>query len=157
MPDGTVQWCDFNTEHTWPSSLLVPSDDPTGRGDLHHIFPCWSDANNRRGSFMFGEPTCTPPGCNWQEGGSYLGRDATNSLVFHVRIQTRGDVARAQFYMSLRYAMPIAGNIESVLRQWHLDDPVDEAEFTRNNAIEGVAVVLHRFDRPDFVDAITDF
>ncbi len=150
--------CSFNTEHTWPSSQLVPSHDPTGRGDLHHIFPSWATANNQRGDFPFGVPTCTPPNCTWQADGSYRGKNANGDWVFFVRLATRGDVARAQFYMSVRYQMPIAETVEQVLRQWHADDPVDLKEFTRNNAIEAVQLNRNPFvDRPDFVDLIPDF
>ncbi len=156
--DGSQTGCGFNTEHSWPSSLLKPSHDPIGRGDIHHLFPTWSVANNQRGSYLFGLPTCTPPNCSWQEGGSYLGRNANNALVFHVRMGTRGDIARAQFYMAVRYGMDIPPAVETLLRQWHLDDPVDAIEAARNDAIELVQNNRNPFvDRPDFVDLITDF
>ncbi|MDX9720591.1 MAG: endonuclease [Myxococcota bacterium] len=158
LPDGEQESCSFNTEHTWPSSALVPPDEPTGRGDLHHIFPCWSEANNRRSNFNYGEPNCTPPTCNWDANGSYLGRNDDDELVFHVRLARRGDVARAQFYMSVRYQLPIAAEVEDILRQWHLDDPVDEREFERNNAIEALQQNRNPFiDRTDFVDLLSDF
>ena len=156
MADGTVVDCDFNTEHSWPRSQGANS--APAESDLHHLFPSWDYANNMRSSYDFGETVCEGEACDWAEGGSELGDNLTSSTVFQVRPKFRGDIARAQFYFSVRYDRGIDTTQEQVLRQWHLDDPVDDQERIRNDRIELWQGNRNPFvDRPDFVDRIADF
>ncbi len=136
----------MNIEHTWPQSQGATG---IAKCDLHHLFPSDSKANGIRGNNPFGNvshPT-------WEQGGS-----KTDKHVFEVRPEQRGDTARGKFYFSVRYRMPIPPQEEKVLRQWHKEDPVTDAERKRNDRIENYQHNRNPFvDRPDFVDMINDF
>jgi deoxyribonuclease I len=168
QPDGTTTPGDFNTEHSWPQSLGANNE--PARSDLHHLFPVDARANSARGNYPFGEVTCLaaitgpdgtvapPPECSYENGGSALGRTTEGQLAFEVRPQKRGDIARAQFYFSIRYKRAIAANVEVVLRDWHRQDPVDDDERTRNDSIERQQRNRNPFiDHSEFVDRIADF
>lgn len=156
-PDGTRTPGGFNTEHSWPQS-----EGATGvaKADLHHLFPTDATANNRRGSYPFGDTDCNQSSaCVWYEGGSELGNSSTGGgRVFEVRPAYRGDIARAHFYFSVRYGLAIPASEETVLRAWHQQDPVSDRERLRNDRIEAVQHNRNPFvDRPDFVARIADF
>ena len=158
MPDGTAVsgGCVFNAEHSWPRSQ--GADSGPAESDLHHLFPAYDMANNRRSNYAFGVTTCVGNACEWAEGGSELGDRDDGTKVFEVRLRYRGDVARAQFYFAVRYQKAIAAPIEATLRAWHADDPPDDEERARNDAIEGWQHNRNPFvDRPDFVAAIADY
>jgi deoxyribonuclease I len=142
VPDASV----FNTEHTWPQSLGATG---IAKSDLHHLFPTESRANGIRGNLPFGWVSSP----DWSAGGSKCDR-----RQFEVRPDHRGNVARAMFYFSVRYRKPIAPAQEAVLREWHAQDPVDDAERVRNDQIQNIQQNRNPFvDQPDFVDKINDF
>lgn len=142
----------FNTEHTWPQSMGAGSGDP--KADIHHLFPTDSDANSRRSNYPFGNVV----DIDWQEGGSKLGDDLNHQRVFEPRDQQKGDTARAILYFSVRYQMSVALSQETAMKQWNRQDPPSDYERTRNDAIEDYQYNRNPFvDRPDFVDAISDF
>lgn len=68
-------------------------------------------------------------------------------IVFAPPEEYRGNVARAMFYMSVRYWWEMPPNMEDVLKQWHEDDPVDADECRRN---ECIATIQH--NRNPFID-----
>jgi endonuclease I len=157
----------MNTEHSWPQSHFDKLEPM--KSDLNHLFPTVIGINGTRSSYDFGE-TSNPGSPN-----SILGQSALGSqTIFQVRPERRGDVARAHFYMAVRYSLdpyaadfdddgnPANGSInddeESVLRKWHNDDPVDDRERLRNHMIEAYQGKRNPFiDRPDLVDLIVDF
>ncbi|RDV36614.1 hypothetical protein DV096_17875 [Bradymonadaceae bacterium TMQ3] len=155
-PDGSRTPDNFNTEHSWPRSNGAQSPPP--ESDIHHLFPTWMPSNSARASHEFGNTNCTSD-CSWQDGGSKLGTGTDGrSPVFEVRLENRGDIARAHFYFSVRYGLSIPAQEEVVLRQWHCEDPPDDWERLRNDRVEVVQDNRNPFiDRPDFVDHITDF
>jgi hypothetical protein len=157
VPDGTLTpGRILNTEHSWPRS-----DGANGfprEGDLHHLFPTYHVANSQRGSVDFGDTTCSGAGCRWYLGGSELGLDRWGSNVFEVRHPHRGDIARAHFYVSVRYGLSIPSFEETVLRSWNDQDPPDAREIERSNAIEAVQGNRNPFvDYPHLDDRIGDF
>lgn len=157
-PNGTRNPAGFNTEHTWPQSLGA-SHEPA-RSDLHHLFAVDDHANRVRGNLPFGTAGCLHDGsrCDYASGGSALGQDASGARVFEVREERRGNVARAMFYFSVRYALAIPDGEEATLRSWHEDDPVDDAERARNDAIQALQYNRNPFvDHPEFVARIADF
>lgn len=78
--------------------------------------------------------------------------------VFEPPVNHRGNVARALFYFSVRYELPISEDEEVVLRKWHKQDPVDEAEHARNQEIFEIQKTRNPFiDFPDLVDSIKNF
>ena len=106
------------------------------------------------------------------------GKPSTNCNdhpVFEPMDDIKGDVARALFYFAVRYKDKdinqsqsymtgpapynhIPSYEENVLRQWHVQDPVSQAELNRNNKIEAIQHNRNPFiDRPDLVHRISDF
>lgn len=153
MPDSLSGDSDgWNREHSWPKSCGVGYSGPDF-SDLHHLFPADWGVNSARGNKDFGDcvsegtATCATP----------AHADAPNTAddvdSFLPPPSTRGDIARAAFYMVTRYdggeanteALQLvdgcgcaeSGRLASYawLRQWHEDDPVDDAERLRNSQI----------------------
>lgn len=136
----------MNIEHTWPQSQGARR---WAKSDLHHLFPADTKANGIRGNLPFG----TVENPTWAEGGS-----ASDGKVFQVRKKQRGDTARAKFYFSMMYNMPIPPKEEQVLRRWHKEDPPSEIEKRRNERIFELQHNRNPFiDCPEFVDRIKDF
>ncbi len=172
---------DYNREHSWPKSYGFPDDGSTNYPytDCHHLFICDDGYNSSRGNNPYAN---CPTGCSekttdfyyGQGGGSgaYPGNSswrtgAGSTGVWETWIGRRGDVARALFYLDVRYEGGTHGvtgvaepdliltddrtligasntgsnravaymGLRSVLYQWHLDDPVDDLERQRNDAI----------------------
>jgi hypothetical protein len=146
----------FNMEHSWPKSDGAGSR--PAESDLHHLFPAERYINGSRGNFPFGDTSCTTD-CRAEAGGSKLGPiTGGTSLVFQVRPQRQGDIARAHFYFAVRYQMNIPAQEEEALRRWNIADPPDDRERARNLAIEVYQKKRNPFvERPDFVDRIDDF
>jgi len=135
---GTGFW---NREHIYPRSrggFFSIEDDEIATGinewwvtnadslrhansDAHGLRATDANENSSRGNQHFGE---------------YIGPEGTQGSF-------RGDVARAVFYLSIRFndlsvvdGFPDStgqlGDLQTLL-QWHLDDPVDDFEMNRNN------------------------
>jgi hypothetical protein len=139
----------INTEHLVPQSLFG-SLEPM-RSDLHVIRPSHGLANSARGVLPFGE--VPDAGAQWigiNEFGQYLstaveplnseGFSELNFQFFEPREDKKGDIARQLFYFFTMYPTQ-AGTIDvisdlNILYQWHLQDPVDAEELTRNDRIE---------------------
>ncbi len=156
----------INAEHTWPQSYGAHSE--PARSDFHHLFPCNSNVNSRRGNIYYGIVVDT----EWEQDGTKIGDDANGNRVIEVRPKDRGDIARAIFYFAIRYnkhlnnqSQGVASSdtqimgFEDVLRQWHHQDPPDDWEKQRNNKIyERYNKNRNPFvDHPEFVDRISDF
>jgi hypothetical protein len=141
----------INTEHLVPQSLFG-SLEPM-RSDIHVIRPSHGNANSSRGVLPFGEvPDSEAQWIGIDEFGDYLSTSIQpansslfsemNSTVFEPREDKKGDVARQLFYFFTVYPTQ-AGELSGIadvntLYSWHLQDPVDAMELTRNNRIESV-------------------
>lgn len=145
-----------NIEHTWPQSKFSRSyGKELQKSDMHHLFPTDSKANSIRGNHKFGESR------------GYMNNDlceassiehTNDGLVFTPPEKHRGNVARALFYFSIRYQMPIDPEQEAVLRQWHAEDPIDQAEIERNNMIAKHQLIRNPFvDFPGLTQDVMDF
>ena len=148
---------DFNTEHTWPQSLFNSSEPMLS--DLNHLFPTDATANSIRSNYQFG---IVVSGITWSVGGSKLGRNSSNQIVFEVRDKNKGNTARAVLYFVLRYPQNFGTFVnsyqEGVLRNWHKIDPVDTIEIKRNNYIFNYQQKRNPLiDHPEFVDRIYSF
>ncbi len=165
-----------DVEHTWASKaewahVTDRFEYNTNQGaDLHNLFATRRGINRSRGNLSFGilpadarELRVDPDGTLNKSGGGIASgsfRDANEEgvVVFQPRADHRGNVARAMFYMSVRYWMPIPEDMENALKAWHLEDPVDTAEEARNGRIEGEQQNRNPFiDTPELVGQITDF
>jgi endonuclease I len=178
----------YNREHTWPNSYGFP-DDNSGNlpySDCHHLFLCDISYNSYRGSLVY--DNCTS-GCTARPTDNYNGVSGVNYYYSASPVggwetwqHRRGDVARAMFYMDVRYEGDAGsepdlivtddlnaivgcqtGNNEAVgymgklttLLQWHLDDPVDDRERNRNDVIHQYQGNRNPFiDHPEWVDML---
>jgi endonuclease I len=170
-PDAGVQ-----VEHTWasqaswaPQGDRFPRDSVPG-ADLHHLFAVRQGINASRGNHPFGELPETARELSVKvngslaaagEGtpsGSFRDENSGGVTVFEPRDDHKGDVARAMFYMSVRYWMAIPDDMEDDLRTWHVADPAGDDETTRNDKIEGIQGNRNPFvDFSDLAERISDF
>ena len=114
IPDASI----INTEHTWPQSKFSISF-PKGvqKTDLHHLFPTLSRINSERGNFPFAEVNSERNlSCDESESGSPA--IGGNGTYFEPPASHKGNVARAMFYFSIRYQMPIDSIQEHYFRKW---------------------------------------
>ncbi len=186
---------DYNREHVWAKSYGFPNDGSTNYPytDCHHLFLCNDSYNSSRGN----KPFSTVGGTGTTEkvtvvnnsvgggSGTYPGWSGWyDSTYWEVWWDRRGDIARAMFYMDVRYeggTHGVTGYTEpdliltdtltliqnsntgsnettaymgllSDLLQWHLDDPVDAKETSRNDNIYAYQGNRNPFiDHPEWV------
>ncbi len=187
----------YNREHSWPQSYGFSSgslgSNNAARTDTHHLMLSDVTYNGNRGNLYFDD--CDAQ-CNEDEtdthsnpntpaadtigGGTgvYPGNsnwyDTNSYEVWNFR---KGDIARAMFYMDVRYAGDVAGEVDlqlveradvglistgqpymgilEVLLQWHIDDPVDDIERNRNDFIFTKQLNRNPFiDHPEWVACI---
>ncbi|MEV1008440.1 endonuclease [Streptomyces sp. NPDC049881] len=147
---------DWNREHLWAQSH---GDFGTGRGpgtDLHHLRPTDVQVNSTRGNKDFDDGGSAAPGApgNYTDADSWEPRDAD-----------KGDVARALFYMAVRWeggggfadlelndavdngGSPYMGRLSTLL-EWHEADPPDAFERQRNETV----YASYQHNRNPFVD-----
>jgi endonuclease I len=166
--DGGLGW---NREHVWAKSR---GDFGTTLGagtDTHHLRAADVSTNSARNNRNFGN--CTVP---YTDGsGNYSGPTASftssTEWVWQPPASVKGDVARMIFYMTTRYEgtngepdleltevlltntdkTPFHAKMSTLL-QWHLEDPVDNAERTRNDIIYSFQQNRNPFiDHPEYV------
>ncbi len=129
--------------------------------DLHNLFPAHQlNANSKRSNNPFGvvaSATYISP-----TGEGKLGTDAGGKTVYEPKDDQKGDVARALFYMLLRYngdrsylwRLPANQDI-AVLLQWHDQDPPSALEIARNEYIASIQKTRNPFiDNPAWVNRI---
>lgn len=164
----------MSIEHSWPRN--ADWGDGVGEGtpeesDLHHLFPAKQGLNNARSNHRYGtpvvdvEPLRVRPNGHLARGsqpgagtGSRRGKDAAGQSVFEPPAAKRGDVARALFYVSVRYDKAMPDDMEATLRRWHLADPPDAAERARNGRIADLQGNSNVFiEQPKLVGRIGDF
>ena len=138
----------YNREHSVPQSWF---GDGNIKSDIVHVLPTDGYVNNRRGNLPLGEVN----NATYQSANGYskLGSCRTSGYsgtVFEPNDEIKGDMARIYFYMITRYEGRCGSWGNSVftpqypgLTQWTLDmmmrwskdDPVDDREVERNNAV----------------------
>jgi len=143
----------WNREHLWPKSHGVGFDGADFT-DVHHLRPADVNVNSARGNKYFAacgivEP---PDSCRSPAHAEAAATTSTDNEVWLPPTEVRGDIARALFYMELRYS-GVGGDPRleltdcptevsdtklaylSQLIEWHQADPVNEAERNRNNRV----------------------
>jgi endonuclease I len=127
------------------------------KSDLNILYPVLKKANSSRNNLKFGNVTATlSQPCPLSKRGH--GVDGGKDVYFEVPDVHKGNVARAIFYFSVRYKLPISADEEASLRAWHRSDPVDEFERRRNETIYAKQHNRNPFvDHPELVELISDF
>ena len=121
--------------------------------DLHNLWPAIGAINSSRGDKRFGEipggkPTLPPSVADLK--CSYKRTKGADAVV-EPRRAVRGDVARSLFYMHVEYGLDLKG-MTPMLKRWHVADPPNRNERSRNSRIEKLQGVRNRFiDRPELV------
>lgn len=136
----------INCEHTVPQSFFNKREPM--KSDLHHLFPTYAEWNRVRSNYGFAEiddQTTT----QWMrikeakrsipEKGEIDEYSEFANEKFEPRELHKGNLARAVFYFYTMYpdeieSMQRVANLKT-LYQWHINDPVDERERKRNEAI----------------------
>ncbi len=148
LPNGRI----INAEHTVPQSFF--NSNAPMVADMCHLFPTYETWNSDRGSYPFAEipdaqttkweillntatstmPTSNIEGYSEFKTGSYEPREVQ-----------KGNTARAILYfytvyetqMNTTYGRPITdvANVQT-LYNWHIQDPVTQADIDRNNCIK---------------------
>ncbi len=170
----------WNREHCWPRGYGISA---TGSGasadesDFFNLRACLEGVNQARGDRIYDnartnhptDPAIAPAGapqCLYDAGFGQGG-------LWTPRPSEKGDLARAMFYMAVRYDGSDAGTVDlelgespnagqgifgnlTTLLQWHLDDPVSNEERRRNDLIhDNYQSNRNPFvDRPEFVAKI---
>ncbi len=156
----------YNREHSFPLSWF--NDEPPMDTDLHHIYPTDAWVNMKHGNLPFGEVgTADFTSLNGTRTGPSTwpgyGGDVCEPIDAY-----KGDLARSYFYMMTRYLPDVAswssdmlagGDLapwaESMLLQWHADDPVSTKETDRNNAVFALQDNRNPYiDHPEWVASI---
>ncbi len=144
---------DWNREHVWPKSHGFPGESQWGYTDAHHLRPTDVSVNGARAAYDF-DNIATLEGSTELTGapGNYVNAGMS---AFEPRDEVKGDVARMMFYMDTRYETGGNGNMPDLvlvdkigtdadkheagklcaLYQWHLQDPVGDADRQRNDAV----------------------
>ncbi len=157
-PDSAPNDDVLNVEHTWPQSRFNSRfGENLQRSDLLHLFPSDSRLNEIRGNFRFAEvdQAVGRLPCPTAILGKVRGK---NAYFFEPPPSHKGNVARALFYFSVRYELPIDPVEEGFLRRWHQEDVVDSYEIQRHDDIFEVQGSRNPFvDFPELAGSIADF
>ena len=163
----------WNREHLWPNSYGIDDEAPAF-SDLHNLRPVDANVNSSRGNKLFDDSSAadgnlTIPAHPEAPGNS---RDTDS---WEPPDSKKGDVARAAFYMAIRYEgvdgepdLELTDAIEGVttsgtlmgklttLILWHFLDPPDAIEEARNDGIFNLYQGNRNpfIDRPEWVTAI---
>ena len=160
----------WNREHMWPRSRGNSDQAGPDDSDLFHIAPCDGDVNSLRSNRYYDTSNPADGGYNAQAPEAPLCSYDADS--WQPAPTERGDIARALFYMAVRYdgteanttdlelvstppTGPLMGKLSTLLA-WHAADPPDAAERGRNDAI--YTNYQHNrnpfIDHPEWVEAI---
>jgi endonuclease I len=178
----------YNREHTWPQSYgfadSVFGENNAARTDTHHLMLSNVDYNSLRGNLWF--DNCTGGSCsnaglttvaNHGVGGGAGHGDSNwkDSDKFEPWDFRKGDIARAMFYMDVRYSGDVANEADleltdntaligtgnrfmgklSTLGEWHIADPVDAIDQQRNEVVFSFQNNRNPFiDHPEWVEKV---
>jgi hypothetical protein len=152
IPNSNV----LNCEHTWPQSKFNPKyPAELQKTDLHHLFPSDMRANSTRNNHPFADVDGVPTNSSCTDSLIGVSLSSPDIVSFEPPRQHKGNVARAIYYFSIRYKMPIAESEAEYLRVWNAEDPVDAAEIVRNDKIMNVQGNRNPFvDYPNLINLL---
>ncbi len=163
-PLNATQW---NREHLWPNSRGI-LDEGADYADLFNLRPADVEVNSDRGNLFFEETDSTAGMV--VPGSAEAPQTSHDTNSWEPPPSVKGDIARAMFYMALRYDAdgpqepdlnltdntalitgnaPLMGRLTTLLL-WHLDDPVSPAEMLRNDLVQ-----QKQGNRNPFIDSPT--
>ena len=156
----------WNREHLWPNSYGIDKRGPA-YSDLHNLKPADASVNSARSNKIFdisdkSDPKYERPG----HPEAKLTSEDTDS--WEPPTNVRGEIARAAFYMDVRYSgdkpnendLQLTNDLSAIssdsvffgklktLLEWHIADPVDAAERVRNDLVHSD----YQKNRNPFVD-----
>jgi endonuclease I len=153
LREGSSLGNTWNREHVW-ALFRGPGTTGTVPGtDVFHLFACDTTVNGNRGSQPFDEVSFSPDPEALSSG--------SNGSSWNPRDADKGVIARALFYMAVRYESEDSVNLElaetagtttigrlSTLLVWHRKFPPTEAERKRNHTI----YTTYQGNRNPFID-----
>jgi len=165
QPGGFVTYPNpINAEHIVPQSFFG-SAEPM-RSDIYILRPCHGSANSSRSNDPYGEVNDNQAQWYGVNGNSYTStsNEPANSddwsegtgSMWEPRESKKGDVARAVFYYYTMYPdegtnISACGDL-ATLYDWHVNDPPDAAEISRNTKINLAQGNKNPYvDNPDLV------
>lgn len=168
--NNTTGW---DREHLWPNSYGIDSIGPA-YSDLHNLRPCDSSVNSSRGNTPYDDSNPSGPGYT-TPGHPEAPGTSRNPGTWEMPDNQKGDIARAMFYMDVRYGgtsgepdLQLTDNMTTVtasgsnmgrlssLLVWHLLDPVSPEERQRNDNVDSLFQRNRNpfVDRPEWVKAV---
>jgi endonuclease I len=160
-PQKATEW---NREHLWPDSRGILGEG-ADYADLFNLRPSDVTVNADRANLAFEE---TDSAASMIVPGSAEAPQTSRDInSWEAPPVVKGDIARALFYMALRYdgdaalesdlvltdnmslvtgSQPVMGRLTTLLL-WHLDDPVSAGERRRNDCVQ-----QHQGNRNPFID-----
>ena len=152
----------WNREHLWPQSYGLR--DTGARTDLHNLVPADRTINSSRGAKFYDEVS----GAHHECARCEVSREAWEPPA-----EVKGDVARALFYVDVRYEgeafedVPdlVLGDVPDAdarrfgvlgtLLAWHCEDPVSVEEVRRHEVVARVQGNRNAFvDSPSLVEGV---
>jgi deoxyribonuclease-1 len=138
----------LNVEHVFPMSWVTSALDCGTRrqcrannelfnrieADLHNLYPARQEINEERSSYRYAE--IRGEARRFGECDFEVNHEQRQA---EPRELSRGEIARAMFYMENRYrddGLEIFESQARMLRRWHRDDPPGAVERKRNDLIE---------------------
>ena len=162
--DSGVSW---NREHVWPKSNSWFYTSLAG-SDLHHIRPTDPNVNSVHSNNIYGEIDGSLIKTS-SKNGSVTTDCENDGSCFEPAENRKGDTARIIFYLLTRYSEADAymdgnrsnGEVTQVVQnfdlllQWNNQDPVDESETRRNDAVQSIQGNRNPFiDNSDYANII---
>ncbi|AKH21209.1 endonuclease I family protein [Sedimenticola thiotaurini] len=154
----------INIEHVFPMAWVMREEGCRSRkqcrqtsqrfnrieSDMHNLYPSRSDINRVRSSFPFGEIAGEK-----REFGRCDFEFHSRQRVVEPRPASRGNIARALFYMHDTYGLKLYRRQATLMKKWHREDPPDAEERRRNELIAKHQGTRNRFiDNPGAVDTL---
>ncbi|MBO7119245.1 MAG: endonuclease, partial [Bacteroidaceae bacterium] len=141
----------MNIEHSFPKSWWGGSSTPSAYKDLFNLMPCEKNINSTKSNYAMGKVTGTDKGNGCTKVGTGMAGGKSTSL-WEPADEWKGDFARDYFYMVTAYShLTWTSNGLDMLEQddwptlkewaytlfleWAKNDPVDEIERARNDAV----------------------
>lgn len=175
----------WNREHVWCQSLSNGLWGESGGGsDMHHIRPVETRLNSTRGNDKYGLVSNRDSNKAYYKDGSgnnVAHGGYSGGSVFEPLDEVKGDVARIVMYVythyntysnvggttngsgsyfgTLKFTNVMSASSETaainLLLEWNKNDPVDDIERTRNEAVYEIQGNRNPFiDHPEYVNAI---